>query len=283
MNKLLKYEALAVGRVLGPVWLGALALCLLAGGIGLLQSAMPAATQLTFVMLLQILVDLLAALSFVVVLAAAVIVNVQRFYAMLGTRGYLYFSLPVKPWQQIAAKLLCACGSTVLSVLVLWVCGKVLGAGAAANSSVVVSPDFEPVRVDPDFALVRIGGQPVHLSDTFAWLYLAGLMLLMLAAGYLFLYLCIAIGAQWAQHRLAASVIAYFVLTFVLQLAATVTLLVLALFYANNIGFIVRDYQSSDAIILFPFLAGILLLFVAADAILWAAAQRLISKKLNLD
>ena len=30
MNKLLKYEALAVGRVLVPVWLGAFALCLLA-------------------------------------------------------------------------------------------------------------------------------------------------------------------------------------------------------------------------------------------------------------
>ena len=108
MNKLLKYEALAVGRVLVPVWLGAFALCLLAAGINALQSALPAATHLTVVMILQVVVELLAALSFLAVMAAAVIVNVQRFYAMLGTRGYLYFSLPVKPWQQIAAKLLCA-------------------------------------------------------------------------------------------------------------------------------------------------------------------------------
>ena len=62
MNKLLKYEALAVGRVLVPVWLGAFALCLLATGINALQSALPAATHLTVVMILQVVVELLAAL-----------------------------------------------------------------------------------------------------------------------------------------------------------------------------------------------------------------------------
>ena len=67
MNKLLKYEALAVGRVLVPVWLGAFALCLLAAGINALQSALPAATHLTVVMILQVVVELLAALSFLAV------------------------------------------------------------------------------------------------------------------------------------------------------------------------------------------------------------------------
>ena len=280
MYKLLKYEALAVGRVLVPVWLGAFALCLLAAGINALQSALPAATHLTVVMILQVVVELLAALSFLAVMAAAVIVNVQRFYAMLGTRGYLYFSLPVKPWQQIAAKLLCACGSTVLSVLALFLCGFVLGLGTADSTG--VSSDFAPVRVDPDFSILRIDGQPIQLPISAIRLYLAALMLLMLAAGYLFFYLCIAIGAQWAQHRLAASVIAYFVLTFVLQFVGVVALLALALFYVSDIGIMVRDYQPSDAVLLFPFLSGILLLFVAANAILWIVTQHLISKKLNL-
>ena len=44
----------------------------------------------------------------------------------------------------------------------------------------------------------------------------------------------------------------------------------------------VRGYQPSDAVLLFPFLSGILLLFVAANAILWIVTQHLISKKLNL-
>ena len=80
----------------------------------------------------------------------------------------------------------------------------------------------------------------------------------------------------------AASVIAYFVLTFVLQFVGVVALLALALFYVSDIGIMVRDYQPSYAVLLFPFLSGILLLFVAANAILWIVTQHLISKKLNL-
>ena len=53
MNKLLKYEALAVGRVLVPVWLGAYALCLLATGINALQSAQHTAETFCKILLLS--------------------------------------------------------------------------------------------------------------------------------------------------------------------------------------------------------------------------------------
>ena len=278
LTKLLKYEYKTTARTLLPIGGGVLGLCLLSGVLNRLLEPvpdLPVVLQWTCALL-----SAATAMALVFVLAACFFVNVQRFYRLLGDQGYLMLTLPVPAWQHMAAKLLCACGSTVLSVLALFLCGFVLGLGTADSTG--VSSDFAPVRVDPDFSILRIDGQPIQLPISAIRLYLAALMLLMLAAGYLFFYLCIAIGAQWAQHRLAASVIAYFVLTFVLQFVGVVALLALALFYVSDIGIMVRDYQPSDAVLLFPFLSGILLLFVAANAILWIVTQHLISKKLNL-
>ena len=106
---------------------------------------------------------------------------------------------------------------------------------------------------------------------------------------YLYFYLCIGIGAHWPQHRLAASVIVYFVLSFILQVLLLLGLVVLGVYLYNMLDYeytafaLVTDAQRTKWTIRNTLLiASPGLLLTAANGILWAVNLRLIGKKLNL-
>ena len=65
-----------------------------------------------------------AMLVYVAILIAlfviALIFIIQRFYlGLLGDEGYLMFTLPVRPWQLIASKAICALVASTVSILSL--------------------------------------------------------------------------------------------------------------------------------------------------------------------
>lgn len=275
-QKLFKYEALAVGRVMLPVWLGALVLAVLSGGAMQLQ-LLPFWSNLPVLTVFEIMFYILSGIALVVVIVASVAINVQRFYAQLGVRGYLYFCLPVNPWQQLAAKWAVAMVSSAVSVPVLVLCGWLMGG------------DWRLTLVAGDHALIRIEDLDLTWQGVGSTAYTILLAALAVSFAYLYFYLCIGIGAHWPQHRLAASVIVYFVLSFILQVLLLLGLVVLGVYLYNMLDYeytafaLVTDAQRTKWTIRNTLLiASPGLLLTAANGILWAVNLRLIGKKLNL-
>lgn len=262
LMKLLKYEWKTTARVLLPVGAGVLGFSLLTGLMNLLLDY-PKLPEV--VGWLKGTVSVLAVLALIFVAGAVVFVNVQRFYRLLGEQGYLMFSLPVPVWQHIAAKLLCACVWAVLCVPYLIVCSSLL---------------------NMDFTWLWSGWSGLTW-DPWGVAIVLQVSLVLLAAvccGYLHMYLCCAIGAQFGQQRLLASIVSYFVLGFVEQIAGTLLMILLAVSMVQSNAWQVwsqalsQNAALSSNLILLVLLVGMMLF----SAVLWAVTQWLMTRRLNL-
>ena len=262
LTKLLQYEYKTTARTLVPIGLGVLGLSLLSGLLSRLLEPvpdLPAALDWTQGLLAGAVV-----LALVFVLAACFFVNVQRFYRLLGDQGYLMLSLPVPVWQHIAAKLLCACSWAVIAFLYLFLCVDLL-AGEL-----------------PRFHIAWPGMTPAAVAQLILLMFM---LLLLVAVSYLQFYLCCAIGAQFGQQRLLASIVTYFVLGFVEQILF-VALVMMSLFGAvwnTSLWYgLANTLEENPELVAVWMLVGIDLLLVLIGAIHWAVTQWLVTRRLNL-
>lgn len=278
MKKLFKFEFFSVCRILVPVWCGALLLSLLLGGLGILSALFPALGDSLPYLIVCGFTGILFAFAALAGLIASVVLGMIRFYKLLGDQGYLMFSLPMPAWKHIGARLLCACLTTTLAVAVFAVCGTVLSFSSIQSGSLITVANFQLLAFD-------------DLADLLWSGYALPIWLLCLATIYLFLYLCMAIGAQWPQHRLAASILTYFILTFVLQVLMMIAVIFVAVgaysaVQSGDIALISGALTSEQTAAAHGLLGGLLtvpvLLFGAADAILWVTTHYFITRKLNL-
>lgn len=277
MKKLFKFEFFSVCRILVPVWCGALLLSLLLGGLGILSVLFPAMGDSLPYLIVCGFTGILFAFAALAGLIASVVLGMIRFYELLGDQGYLMFSLPMPAWKHIGARLLCACLTTTLAVAVFAVCGAVLSFSSIQSGSLITVANFQLLAFD-------------DLADLLWSGYALLIWLLCLATIYLFLYLCMAIGAQWPQHRLAASILTYFLLTFVLQVLMMIAVIFVAVgaYSAVQSGDValISGALTSEQTAAHGLLGGLLtvpiLLFGAADAILWVTTHYFITRKLNL-
>lgn len=261
LTKLLKYEYKTTARTLVPIGLGVLGLSLLSGLLSRLLEPvpdLPAALDWTQGLLAGAVV-----LALVFVLAACFFVNVQRFYRLLGDQGYLMLSLPVPVWQHIAAKLLCACSWAVIAFLYLFLCVDLL-AGEL-----------------PRFHIAWPGMTPAAVVQLILLMFM---LLLLVAVSYLQFYLCCAIGAQFGQQRLLASIITYFVLGFVEQMAGTVLMVLLVNTAAESYTLMTwsQAFFQDGTGFMNMVLVIILALLVLFSALLWAIVQWFMTRRLNL-
>ena len=278
MKKLFKFEFFSVCRILVPVWCGALLLSLLLGGLGILSALFPALGDSLPYLIIYTFAAILFIFAALASIIASVVLGIQRFYKLLGDQGYLMFSLPMPAWKHIGARLLCACLTTTLAVAVFVVCGAVLSFSSIQAGALVTAENFQFLAFD-------------DLADLLWSGYALPIWLLCLATIYLFLYLCMAIGAQWPQHRLAASILTYFLLTFVLQVLMMIAVIFVAVgaysaVQSGDIALISGALTSEQTAAAHGLLGGLLtvpvLLFGAADAILWVTTHYFITRKLNL-
>ena len=278
MKKLFKFEFFSVCRILVPVWCGTLLLSLLIGGLGILSAQFPALGESLPYLIIYTFAAILFIFAALASIIASVVLGIQRFYKLLGDQGYLMFSLPMPAWKHIGARLLCACLTTTLAVAVFAVCGAVLSFSSIQSGSLITVANFQFLAFD-------------DLADLLWNGYALLIWLLYLATAYLFLYLCMAIGAQWPQHRLAASILTYFLLTFVLQVLMMIAVIFVAVgaystVQSGDIALISGALTSEQTAAAHWLLGGLLtvpvLLFGAADAILWVSTHYFITRKLNL-
>ena len=130
LSKLLKYEFKSTGRTFGLCYAGVVAAALLLRILGLLSDSIGFSDTLprSVVLFTEFLTGLSGVAYAVMIVAVCVItflLILQRFYKnLLSGEGYLMHTLPVRPWQHIASKLIAAVVWTVLSFFV--VCVSVL-------------------------------------------------------------------------------------------------------------------------------------------------------------
>lgn len=266
LSKLLKYEYRATAKILLPLYLGVLfviMLNVLVFRIGTLYPVLGSGTPYTVI---QVLLTFLCGLGLLAVLAVSFFMGIQRFYSLLGTRGYLMFSLPVTTNQLIASKLICAVSWMTASFLLCNILFRMIGL-PTEGSDLVIAPMGET--------------PPLFVSLCLA-------VLSMFCCAFLFFYFCIAIGGQWPQNRLLATVVCYFVISFLLQLLLIVGMMVLGtIIYFSGIeafgnatqaiASAVTSYQLISIILLCMFL-----FFAVGSVILWLLIRHFLTRKLNL-
>lgn len=194
-GKLLKYDFRSMFKQFAFIWPAALALALVnhftVNGMDSANSVSETTAGISMLVYVAILMAM-----FIV----ALVFTIQRFYkGLLGDEGYLMHTLPVKPWQLIGSKLLCAVVTTFLSVVV------------AVLSILIIFPwgreDFQEL-----FNAFRYLFSHWSSEATNAVLGIIELLLLMLvsfATGFLELYLAMSIGHLFNKNRVAMSVIAF--------------------------------------------------------------------------
>lgn len=271
LRKLMKYDLRAMGRVLLPVWAGAVLLALVMLGLQFLPTWFPALLTGSYRMTLSLLYSLTILAVVLAVTIVCVVVNLLRTYGMLGQAAYLMFSLPATTGQLMLSRFLCAVGSTAVSM------GLTVGLLAALTAT---APAVQLHANGSDILILPVG----ETAPAF-W----GLFVL-LCAGLCFAYTvvlaCVAIGGQWPQQRLGATVVCYLGLSYgqgILSFA-----LIFGLFLAAEVGGrdLVTQFSAWMSRHLYTgiglFACGLALLFALLGGILWVVAHRLLSRRLNL-
>ena len=198
------------------------------------------------------------------------IVIIIRFYKnLLGTEGYLMFTLPVSVEQNILAKLIPS---------VVWFFGScVLG-------MLTIAPAMGLRFNDNPFTMFT----GIRLGDVLEIL-LAVLMVIGSIAGtFLFYYLCMCIGQMFNSHRFLASAGAYIVIQTVLQILGIAFIWICASSFSSQafVAWLSNAFAFLDKIpsgsLIYLFLIAANILSYGIAAALFFIDSAILRKRLNL-
>ena len=280
LAKLIKHEFKATARIFLPilgtvlVLTGAAALTVKLGGILVLPGGTGWGGPV-----LGLASGLLCLLTFIAMMAmmtAAVVVTIQRFYKnLLGDEGYLMFTLPVTPAQHITAKLAVGTVWTLLSLAL-----AVLAAAALLFSI--------PGAAENGMTLARFSAAFRAEMGTGLWMP-AAVMLVFFIIGtvntYLQLYMCMAIGGQWPTSRLGASIAAYFILNFGLQMLTVAGMLVSGVVLAATgamDALVPMVEHAAPAAVMCAVMGAVGAVLLVGCVIYFCITRWLLTKRLNL-
>lgn len=208
LRKLLKYEFLATARVFGVCYLGLAALSILAG----LAMKFPATSDS--------IVGGLMLLAYVCMLAAVMLFTfltiIRRFYKnLLGGEGYLMNTLPVRSWQLVTSKLIASLVWSAASLAVAFLSFALL--------TIAAVPTFSLFWADLATILAGLVHLPAYFEASTGlsfWLFLLEVLLLLLVEGVssiCLLYTSCMVGHQFRRWRVAASIVVYFLIAFLVS------------------------------------------------------------------
>lgn len=187
LGKLLKYDFRSIGRILFPVYGAMLVAAILLG-----LSSRNTNVSLTIAIIYSVL--LIAAMVMTVVLV------IQRFYQnLLGSQGYLMFTIPVSTGTHIFAKVLTALIWGLIGVLVVVLSGVLI---------VVFDPSLGGFQGIGEMMNAMF---QVHLNpeDQKTLLFSIVLGILTVTALVTRIYASISVGHLWSGHRLLGAFLAY--------------------------------------------------------------------------
>ena len=257
LGKLIKHEWKAVAKILIIIHIALLGMAVL----GRLLLNVKIVKDEEIIWLLMFLVYGFSVFSVSVVCHIYLAV---RFYKNMYTdEGYLTFTLPVKPWEHIFAKLVIAAIwyvidilTIILSIFILVINKEMLSEAGPAWKEFVVTIQTGEV----------IGTVGVVLA--------IGVGVLSMVSVPLTYYFCISLGQLFKNHKLIASVIIYFVVSNVIQAVSTML----------NWGYVIvvdgpggiQNMYTNMMLIAF-------ILQLVMCALFWGVTQYIMSRRLNLE
>ena len=185
-GKLLKYDFRSMLKQFAFIWPAALVLAVINRFTlnGLDSSSAVGETTAGITMLVYVAI-------LVAMFAVTMIFVIQRFFkGLLGDEGYLMHTLPVRPWELIGSKLLCAVATTLLSIVV-------------AICSILFIVPWDGVNWGEVFSGLRYVLSHWNSHATHAFFFLLEFLLFLCvgtAQSYLHLYLSMAIGQIGRAH-----------------------------------------------------------------------------------
>ena len=267
LGKLLKYDFRSMWKQFAFIWPAALALALVN------RFTLTLAGNGQFGDMVAGIAGLVYAAILIAMCVIAVIFVIQRFYkSLLGDEGYLMNTLPVKTWQLIVSKLVCATVATVVSVAV-----ALLSILLLAPLSVVdfASAFREAVHVLSELITRYHANVPLLIVE------LVVLCLVGLFASYLQLYLAMAIGHLFGRNRIAVSVIAYVGINAVISVVTSV--LGVTFFYQFDEALARLFHGMSDWGIWHTVMAGLILFTAVQAVVFFFFTERILHRHLNLE
>lgn len=262
-GKLLKYDFRSMWKQFAFIWPAALALALVnhftINGLDGSSGAEETAAGISMLVYVAILMAM-----FIVALVFAI----QRFFkGLLGDEGYLMHTLPVRPWQLIGAKLVCAVVTTFLSVVV------------ALLSILVIFP-WDREVVGELFRGLRYVFTHWNVQATHGIIGILEFCLMMMvsfATGFLQLYLAMSIGHLFNKNRVASSVIAFIAINAIVSTLSGTLLLP----FSDVLSDIINSMNGAASFhaAMWTIIAGELVL----SAIFFAGTEFILRKKLNLE
>ena len=219
LGKLLKYEFKATSRLLGLIYLAALAAAVAAGILGRSNIASLSAQNEIAAGIITMIYGILIVSMIVITL----LLIVERFYKnMLQGEGYLMHTLPVPTWMHVASKSISAFVWIVIAVAVLFF-------------SIVI--------------LIAVGGDWKEFREVFYagfWEAIAkhaGMIIALIIATFvqlvrivLMFYASMSMGAASRRHKIFFSILAFVVIIIVINVISTVT----------NLGLITTSIRGAD-------------------------------------
>lgn len=269
-GKLMKYELRYLIRIFAPMWAIVLSLCMLSRLV-----LRPNLEGMMYVegseALLPVLAVMLAVTAIITMMVVTTVVLLQRFYkGMYGDEGYLMFTLPVTSGSLIHSK--------ALSAMLM-----MIGTELLTFAGVMIMVSYPQIWNEIGFTFKEMFQMLLEMNNITAtefvllavWTVIAGI--LTVAQGIYTVYLAISIGQLWKKHPVAGGIIAYYVITLVINFAigglgATKQGYWLEQFTAN------MEYASAMAYTLIAATLGCLLMIVISSLI----TKLILDKRLNL-
>ncbi|MBK5244183.1 MAG: ABC transporter permease [Eubacteriaceae bacterium] len=272
LGKLLKYEIKATGRIFLPIYLALLALTIITKV--LLMIAMPDVfLDSTSGTSFDIPLGISVTLYFIIIVALSVmtlIVIVQRFYKNLLTdEGYLMFTIPVETWKLIMSKLIVGLMWTFVCVFTVALSILILALG-----------NFSIMEMNQGISMLyaefqnQFGMSPNILIAEFIIL-----MIVETVASVLMIYVSIAIGQLFSQHRIMAAFGAYIVISIVLQIVMT---LLIALIPAFGLEYLMNS-QINQMKAVEVFINGITVFNIISAVAFYFITNYILKNRLNLE
>lgn len=215
---------------------------------------------------------LLASVTIIICLAIILVVAVNlfswlmtafRFYRNLfGKEGYLSWTLPVSGIRHLWAKIISGCVLMWIDTIVIWLGIFFLVSGRNVTEA------YAMISAD----VTEMLGLPLSMFSLYMFLFTA----LSCIISVIMTYFCIAVGQLFPSHRILCAIATYFILTFVLQIAVFLIMILSGYFndYINSSGI----FSKELSLILVP---SFLFSFIIAIAE-YMITHYILSKKINL-
>ena len=268
LGKLLKYDFRSMWKQFAFIWPAALALAL----INRFTITLPEGSSALGGMIAGV-AGLVYAAILIAMCVIAVIFVIQRFFTgLLGDEGYLMNTLPVKTWQLIVSKLLCASVATIASIFVALLSILLI---APIDGMGYLDIFRETARVFADLIARYHANVPLLMAE-FVVLCLVGLL-----ASFLQLYLAMAIGHLFGRNRIAMSVIAYVGINAVISVVTTVLGITFFSQFDELLGRLMAG--MSDWQIWHTMMAGLILFTAVQAVVFFIVTERILHRHLNLE